>query len=65
MTYIVRPGSTLALTAAELLDRHDADPMAGACARCGRPAPCPTAAYARQVLAVTPTPVDVLATTGA
>ena len=64
MTYIVQPGSALARTAAELLERHDTDPTGAACPRCERPAPCPTAAYARQVLAATPAPAGVLAPTG-
>jgi hypothetical protein len=57
VAHIVSPGSVLARTAAELLDRHDTG--ADGCTGCGPPAPRPAATHARQVLA---TPVADLVT---
>ncbi|MET7401414.1 hypothetical protein ABZS66_48830 [Dactylosporangium sp. NPDC005572] len=45
--YLVRPGSVLARTAAEMLDRH-AD-AGGTCPACGHVAPCPAFDAARAV----------------
>lgn len=46
--YVVRPGSVLAQTAAEVLGRHVAG-ADGTCVTCARMSPCPTAAYAQSV----------------
>ncbi|GAA3454581.1 hypothetical protein [Dactylosporangium matsuzakiense] len=55
MTNIVLPGSVLAGTAAELVERHRAEPGGdGTCQACGWPAPCPAAQHAGLVLASTP-----------
>ena len=56
--FIVPSGSALALTAVELLDRHQPDPttMDGRCRACERPAPCPTALHAAGVTSATPPP---------